>query len=167
MSKSTTRLQRLLHRKPQTPGILPNASFRPSFSKDKAPSNSKYPRDDSYPPQKYSPPKYGDGPTPCYICGSGQTRGYSALRRKRTNMLFVVPTAYPTRICAQRYHPRPEARIHTAQIMPAIRASHDFFLRTCLIQTCRTRTRKRQKRQKKNIIWKRQEMQTYIARMFM
>ena len=35
--------------------------------------------------------------------------------------------AHPTRICAQRYRPRPEARIHTAQVTPAIRAGSDFF----------------------------------------
>ena len=36
--------------------------------------------------------------------------------------------AHPTRICAQRYRPKPEARIHLAQVTPEIYADPLFFI---------------------------------------
>ena len=107
--------------KPQTNPVPPSSPYKHRTWEDKTSTPSK-------PSNSYPPPKYGDSPTPCYVCSSGQHPWIFCTKKQRGKCAVYRSMAHPTRICAQRYRPKPEARIHLAQVTPEIHADPLFFI---------------------------------------
>ena len=109
---------------PSSPSVPPPSLPLPLKPKPKEDKNTPNPK----PTYSYPPPKYGSGPTPCYVCGSGQHPWIFCAKKQRGKCTIYGSIAHPTRICAQRYRPRPEARIHLAQVTLEIHADPLFFM---------------------------------------
>ena len=71
--------------------------------------------------------RYGDGPTPCFCCGSGEHSWIFCSKKARGKCAVCGSRAHPTRLCAQRYRPRPEVRVHMAQITPDMKDDPTFI----------------------------------------
>ena len=80
------------------------------------------------PAHTYPGPKYGEGPAPCFCCGSGKHPWIFCAKKKRGKCACCGSMAHPTRLCPQRFRPRSELRIHMAQVTPELRADSNFFI---------------------------------------
>ena len=94
-----------------------------SNPKDSTPSSTPSPKGSSTPAKPFPRPaadpahtylaaKYGEGPTPCYVCGTKQHGWLQCPKKKRGKCGVCGSEAHWTRYCRQCFHPQPQARLN-------------------------------------------------------
>ena len=76
------------------------------------PPASPFPKSPADPAHSYIAAKYGEGPTPCYVCGKSEHGWVQCLKKKKGKCGVCGSKAYWTRHCWQRYRPDPQARLN-------------------------------------------------------
>ena len=148
------------------PRVPPTLHSDPPSPETRFPPTRNIPETTPTLPKSTPHPSMAMVPRPVMYAAVGNTRGYSALRRKEANVLFVVPQLTPHASALKGTILAPKPIYTLPRSRPRFGQATTSSLRTCLIQTWRTWTGKKQKRQKKNIMWTRWELQTYMARTF-
>ena len=116
-------------RRDQTPNTPPRDSMAPCPSRPKLSSPSLL---DQRKPKEvgertFIKVRYGKGPTPCFVCGSAEHPWIFCEKKARGKCAVCGSRAHPIRLCAQRYRPRPEVRIYSAQITPCMRDDPQYI----------------------------------------
>ena len=71
-----------------------------------------HPKAPSDPAHTYLVAKYGEGPTPCYVCGKSDHGWVQCQKKKKGKCGVCGSEAHWTRHCRQRYRPSPQARLN-------------------------------------------------------
>ena len=116
-------------RRDQTPNTPPRDLMAPRPNRPKpfspTPPDQKKPKEVGE--RTFIKVRYGEGPTPCFVCGSFEHPWIFCEKKARGKCAMCGSRAHPTRLCAQRYQPRPEVRIHSAQITLCMRDDPQYI----------------------------------------
>ena len=129
--------RRLLSVDPRTPRCLPSSSSQrsasPSTSTFPTPKTPRvhtkpFPQLPADPSHTYLAAKYGEGPTPCYVCGNKDHGWVQCVKKKRGKCGVCGSEAHWTRYCRQRYRPAPQARLNYQAICLEALTNPDIHL---------------------------------------
>ena len=99
-----------------------------STNKNPATSTKPFPRPPADPSHHYIAAKYGEGPTPCYICGKKGHGWVECSKRKKGKCGVCGSEAHWSWFCRQRYRPAPEARLNFQTLCLEAHANPDIEL---------------------------------------
>ena len=91
---------------------VPRPQTPPHNNKDSRPPPKPFPQLPADPTHTYVAAKYGEGPTPCYVCGDKNHGWVQCTKKKRGKCGVCGSEAHWTRYCRQRYRPSPQARLN-------------------------------------------------------
>ena len=80
--------------------------------KESSTTSKPFPKPPADPSFTYIAAKYGDGPTPCYVCGKRDHGWVQCSKKKRGKCGVCGSEAHWTRHCRQRYRPQVQARLN-------------------------------------------------------
>ena len=86
---------------------VPRPQTPPHNNKDSRPPPKPFPQLPADPTHTYVAAKYGEGPTPCYVCGDKNHGWVQYTKKKRGKCGVCGSEAHWTRYCRQRYRPSP------------------------------------------------------------
>ena len=97
----------------EAPRDVPKTSAStPRPPRDPHTSSKPFPKPPTDPNHTYLAAKYGEGPTPCYVCGKGDHGWVQCTKKKRGKCGVCGSEAHWTRHCRQRYRLSPQARLN-------------------------------------------------------